>query len=56
MELFAPEHRTAAATILEIFWGFGVISLAIVSYLIEDWRFIQLTYAVVNVFTLAFIW
>ena len=56
MELVAPEYRTPAATVLEVFWGLGIILLALVSYALQDWRRIQLTFAVVNVVTVVFLW
>ncbi|XP_028417308.1 uncharacterized protein LOC114541706 [Dendronephthya gigantea] len=42
MEILAAKYRTTAGVASSIFWSFGVMSLALISYLIQDWRYIQL--------------
>ncbi|ELU14225.1 hypothetical protein CAPTEDRAFT_220884 [Capitella teleta] len=55
-ELFPTERRASAGTIFEVFWGLGVIWLALLSYLLENWRHIQLAIAAPTVLTLLYIW
>ena len=56
MELFSIRHRTIVGTVFEIFWGMGVIWLALVSMLIREWRFIQLALTLPSVLTIIYIW
>ncbi|KAI0215704.1 Organic cation transporter protein [Lamellibrachia satsuma] len=56
MEQSLPEHRTYTGTIVEVFWGVGVVWLAIISYTLQDWRHIQLAISLPSVLTVAFIW
>ena len=42
MEILAVEYRSSLAVVFSSFWPFGVMTLALVSYLIQDWRYIQL--------------
>lgn len=55
-ELFPTEHRATAGTVFEVFWGLGVIWLALLSYLIQNWRYIQLAMVVPAVLTISYIW
>lgn len=56
MEWFTPEHRTVVGTVFEIFWGAGVMWLALVAWLIQDWRYIQLALTLPSVLTIVYIW
>ncbi len=42
MEILAVEYRSSLAVVFSSFWPLGVMTLALVSYLIQDWRYIQL--------------
>ncbi|KAK3606533.1 hypothetical protein CHS0354_041492 [Potamilus streckersoni] len=42
MELFLPKYRSHAGVLFECFWGFGVVLLPALAYLIQDWRYLQL--------------
>jgi len=56
MEQSLPEHRTYTGTIVEVFWGVGVVWLAIISYALRDWRHIQLAISLPSIITIVFIW
>lgn len=56
MELFPIEHRTAAGTVFEIFWGFGVCYLAFLAWAIRNWRYLQLALCLPSIVTIIYIW
>jgi OCT family organic anion transporter-like MFS transporter 7 len=56
MEVLAVQYRTAAGVTSSIFWSFGVMSLALISYLIQDWRYIQLFTTVTGLLQIGLIW
>ena len=56
MEQSLPEHRTYTGTIVEVFWGVGVLWLAVISYTLQDWRHIQLAISLPSLLSIAFIW
>ena len=42
MELLAVQYRSLVGMVYNSFWPIGVMLLSLVSYLIQDWRYIQL--------------
>ena len=50
------KHRTIVGTVFELFWGMGVIWLALVAMLVREWRFIQLALTLPSVLTIVYIW
>ena len=42
MEILAVQYRSVAGVAFTSFWPIGVMSLALMSFLIQDWRYIQL--------------
>ena len=56
MELFSPEYRTAVGTIFEVFWAGGIMWLAMVGWMLRDWRHIQLLLTLPSVVTIVYIW
>ena len=42
MEILAVQYRSLVGIVYASFWPVGVMLLALVSYLIQDWRYIQL--------------
>ncbi|XP_048252017.1 solute carrier family 22 member 6-B-like [Haliotis rufescens] len=41
-EMFLPAYRPIAGGIIECFWGASVMALAVITFLIRDWRYVQL--------------
>ncbi len=56
MELFTSEYRTMVGTVFEVFWGTGVLWLATLGFLIQNWRWIQLALCLPSIPTIVFIW
>ncbi|XP_064613192.1 organic cation transporter protein-like [Liolophura sinensis] len=56
MELFSPAHRAYVGAALELFWGCSYIILALIWYLIQDWRYIQLAITLPSALTITYIW
>ena len=55
-ELFPAIHRTFAGTALELFWAAAWMFLALLGFLIRDWRHLQLAITLPGVITVALIW
>jgi hypothetical protein len=55
-ELFPAVHRTFAGTALELFWAAAWMSLALIAYIIRDWRQLQLAITIPPALTVALIW
>ena len=55
-ELFPAVYRTFAGTALELFWAAAWMFLALLAYLIRDWRQLQLAITLPGVITVALIW
>jgi len=55
-ELYPAIHRTYAGTVLELFWAAAWMFLALLAYLIRDWRHLQLAITLPCILTLALIW
>ncbi|KYQ49143.1 Solute carrier family 22 member 3 [Trachymyrmex zeteki] len=56
LELFPARSRTLVALIMQIFWSIGLVLLAILSYVIPDWRILQLAVSVPTAITVLYIW
>ncbi|XP_072752076.1 organic cation transporter protein isoform X2 [Anoplolepis gracilipes] len=56
LELFPARFRTFVALIMQISWSIGLILLAVLSYVIPDWRILQLAVSVPTAITVLYIW
>ncbi|XP_025992313.1 solute carrier family 22 member 3 isoform X2 [Solenopsis invicta] len=56
LELFPARSRTVVALIMQISWSIGLILLAVLSYMIPDWRILQLAVSVPTAITVLYIW
>ena len=56
LELVGPSMRMLAGTVYMLFWGIGVLLLALMAYLIRDWRWLNLVLALPTIFFLSYYW
>ncbi|KAK2179680.1 hypothetical protein NP493_477g01038 [Ridgeia piscesae] len=56
MEQSPPGLRTYAGTFIELFWAAGIMVLAVVSYLLPDWRLTQLAVTMPSVLIVVGTW
>ncbi|KAK6171550.1 hypothetical protein SNE40_019715 [Patella caerulea] len=56
MELVGPSKRSLTGCIINYFWSFGSIVLAGMAYFIRNWKYLQLSLAVPNIFLLSYFW
>jgi len=56
LELFPARSRTLVALIMQVFWSIGLVLLAVLSYVILDWRILQLAVSVPTAITVLYIW
>ncbi|XP_076243258.1 organic anion transporter 3 [Calliopsis andreniformis] len=56
LELFPAKARTYVALIMQIAWAVGLVLLAALSYIIPDWRILQLAVSVPTAITVLYIW
>ncbi|XP_031363875.1 organic cation transporter protein-like isoform X2 [Apis dorsata] len=56
LELFPAKARTFVALVMQIAWAIGLILLAALSYIIPDWRILQLAVSVPTAITVLYIW
>jgi len=56
LELFPARSRTLVALIMQVFWSIGLVLLAVLSYVIPDWRILQLAVSVPTAITVLYIW
>ncbi|XP_014472019.1 PREDICTED: solute carrier family 22 member 6-A-like [Dinoponera quadriceps] len=56
LELFPARSRTLVALIMQISWSIGLVLLATLSYVIPDWRILQLAVSVPTAITVLYIW
>jgi len=55
-ELFPAVYRTFAGTVIEMFWVAAWMLLALLAYLIRDWKYLQLAITLLGVPTIPLIW
>ena len=55
-ELFPSGERTFAGTAFQIIWAVCWMLLALLGYLIRDWRYLMLTISLSSVFTIFYVW
>jgi len=55
-ELYPAIYRTYAGTVLSLFWAAAWMFLALLAYLIRDWRYLQLTITLPGILSLPLIW
>ncbi|XP_014668813.1 PREDICTED: organic cation transporter protein-like [Priapulus caudatus] len=55
-EMFLPKYRTYVGTLYEPFWAVGVMWLALIAWLLKDWRWIQLALVLPTVLTISYYW
>ena len=56
MELFSRKYRAMAGCVIEAFWAFGVILLALIAKYVQHWRYIQLAINIPTIATIFYIW
>ncbi|XP_076624720.1 solute carrier family 22 member 3 [Colletes latitarsis] len=56
LELFPAKARTFVALVMQIAWAIGLVLLAALSYVIPDWRILQLAVSVPTAVTVLYIW
>ncbi|OAD52318.1 Solute carrier family 22 member 3 [Eufriesea mexicana] len=56
LELFPAKARTFVALVMQIAWAIGLVLLAALSYVIPDWRILQLAVSVPTAITVLYIW
>ena len=55
-ELFPAIYRTYAGTVIMLFWAAAWMFLALLAYLIRDWRHLQLAITLPGILALPLIW
>ncbi|CAB3998813.1 organic cation transporter -like [Paramuricea clavata] len=56
VEMLSTQYRPSFGIGQGFFWVTGVMSLALVSYLIKDWHYIQLVSTTIFLFQIGFVW
>ncbi|XP_007437766.2 solute carrier family 22 member 7 [Python bivittatus] len=56
MEWVDIEHRTTSGVITSLFWSFGNMLLALIAYLVRDWRWLLLTTSLPCIVGIISIW
>ena len=56
MELVGPSYRMIAGIALELFWACGAIVLALLAYLIRDWRYLNLAVSLPALLFIPYVW
>ena len=54
MEMYVPEQRALVGSLLNVIWGFSMTTLALVAYLLPNWRHMQLFMSVILLLALPF--
>ena len=54
MEMYGPEQRALVGSLLNVIWGFSMTTLALVAYLLPNWRHMQLFMSVILLLALPF--
>ena len=50
------KYRTIIGTMFSLSWAIGVMSLALIAYVIQDWQYIQLFTTITTVLQIGLIW
>ncbi|CAB3991007.1 organic cation transporter -like [Paramuricea clavata] len=56
VEIFASQYRTFTGLGVEFPWAVGIMTFSLFSYLIKDWRYIQLMSTSVCLFQIGLVW
>ncbi|OWF44712.1 organic cation transporter protein-like isoform X2 [Mizuhopecten yessoensis] len=56
LEFVGPSKRMWAGIVIELFWASGTMLLALLAYLIRDWKYLNLVVSVPPVLFLSYIW
>ena len=56
VELFALKYRSKVGTVQILFWAVGVMLLALISFVIQDWKYIQLFITLTTFLQIGLIW
>ncbi|KAL6486556.1 hypothetical protein MHYP_G00059480 [Metynnis hypsauchen] len=55
-ELVGVEYRSVVGVLFQMFFSFGVIVLALIAYLIPNWRWLQVAFTVPYIFFVSYYW
>ncbi|XP_035675458.1 organic cation transporter protein-like [Branchiostoma floridae] len=55
-EMFSPARRSFAGVLTTLFWASGIMSLALLAYLLPNWRHLQLLISLFNIIALPYWW
>ncbi|CAB4010695.1 organic cation transporter -like, partial [Paramuricea clavata] len=56
VELFALKYRSKVGTVQVIFWAGGVMLTALIAFVIQDWKYIQLFITLTTLLQIGLIW
>ncbi|XP_069101860.1 organic cation transporter protein-like [Argopecten irradians] len=56
LEFVGPSKRMWAGIVIELFWASGTMLLALLAYLIRDWKYLNLVVSIPPVLFLSYIW
>ena len=56
VELFALKYRSKVGTVQVLFWAVGVMLLALISFIIQDWKYIQLFITLTTLLQIGLLW
>ena len=56
VEIFATQYRTFTSLSVGYFWAAGIMTLALLSFLIKDWHYIQLLSTTVCLYQIGLVW
>jgi len=55
-EMFPAEQRTVAGLVVQVFWGIGMCVLALIAYLVRNWRHLLIATCVPSVVVIPLLW
>jgi hypothetical protein len=56
VEMFPPRFRTVVGVALELYWALGLMYLSGASYLVPNWRPLELVLSIPTAVTLLYVW